>query len=265
MKHTATAPLQLLGRASLERFQELGQWFFFLCQSFAATGKVRAPLRKAAGQVYLIGAKSVSVIVAVGLFTGMVLGLQGYHTLSKFASEGLLGTAVALSLVRELGPVLAAIMVVARAGSAMTAEIGIMRNAEQIDALETMDIHPLGYLVAPRLWGALVVFPLLTAIFDIIGIWGGYGVSVWLLDLPPGIYLDAVRNGLQPEDVAGGFYKSFCFALLATSICCFRGYFTHIHQKQPGAKGVSRATTSAVVVSCVTILISDYILTSFLL
>jgi phospholipid/cholesterol/gamma-HCH transport system permease protein len=194
----------------------------------------------------------------------MVLGLQGYYTLVKFGSEGLLGAAVALALICELGPVLTAIMVIGRAGSAMAAELGIMRISEQIDALETMDISPIRFLVSPRFAAAIISFPLLTALFDVVGILGGYLTGSYLLGVGPEIYFSRVESSVLIGDVAGGFLKSIVFAIVVTTICCFRGYFTHTQTRGFGAEGVSFSTTSAVVLSCVLVLVTDYTLTSFL-
>jgi phospholipid/cholesterol/gamma-HCH transport system permease protein len=170
-----------------------------------------------------------------------------------------------LTLIRELGPVLTAIMVIGRAGSAMAAEIGIMRISEQIDALETMDINPLRFLVSPRLAAAIISFPLLTAIFDTVGIFGGYLTGSGLLGISPGIYFSRVETSVLMQDIMGGFYKSFVFAIVVSTICCFQGYYTHLRNEGFGAKGVSLSTTSAVVISSVMILIADYVLTTFLL
>jgi phospholipid/cholesterol/gamma-HCH transport system permease protein len=201
----------------------------------------------------------------VGLFTGMVLGLQLYYTLVKFGSTGVLGSAVALSLIRELGPVLTAIMITARAGSSMTTEIGIQRISEQIDALSTMRIDPLRYLISPRIAAAVISFPLLTAFFDIIGIFGGYLSGVVLLGLDPGSYFYRVETSVLMNDITSGFTKSVVFAFLVSTICCYHGYFTHMRKDSYGAKSVGLSTTSAVVQSCVMILISDYVVTSFLM
>jgi phospholipid/cholesterol/gamma-HCH transport system permease protein len=216
-------------------------------------------------QVYFIGARSASIVALVGLFTGMVLGLQLYYVMNKFGAVGFLGTAVALSLIRELGPVLTAIMITARAGSAMTAEIGIQRISEQIDALYTMRIDPLGFLISPRIAAALISFPILTAFFDLIGIVGGYVSGVLLMGGSAGAYIYRMDASVDWIDVRGGFIKSIVFAVLVITICCFQGYFTHMRTDSYGAKSVSLSTTSAVVLSCVMILISDYVVTSFLL
>ncbi|MCJ7830698.1 MAG: ABC transporter permease [Desulfobacterales bacterium] len=216
-------------------------------------------------QIYQIGATSVFVICLTGAFTGMVLGLQGYYTLVKFGSEGLLGAAVALTMIREMGPVLTAIMVIGRAGSAMAAEIGIMRISEQIDALDTMDIDPIRFLISPRVAASLLSFPLLTALFDVIGIFGGYLTGSILLGINPGIYFARVESSVVISDITGGFIKAVVFAIVVSTICCFKGYYTHKRPGGFGAKGVSLSTTSAVVTACVLVLVVDYVLTSFLL
>lgn len=216
-------------------------------------------------QIYYIGAKSITIIMLVGFFTGMVLGLQSYHALVKFGAQGALGTLVALSLVRELGPVLTAIMITARAGSAMTAEIGIQRISEQIDALDTMRIDPLKFLISPRIVAAIISFPLLTALFDLVGILGGYVSGVMLLGINAGTYFHRVQSSVEMKDITDGFIKALVFAIIVTTVCCYQGYFTHMRTDSYGAKGVSLSTTSAVVLSCVLILVADYAVTSFLI
>jgi len=249
----------------LKVLQELGGMFVFFLQGVALVFSFPLQLRKFLEQIYFIGVKSVFVILLVGLFAGMVLGLQGYYTLVKFGSEGVLGGVVALSIIRELGPVLTAIMVIGRAGSAMAAEIGIMRITEQIDALYTMAINPVRYLFSPRIVAALVCFPLLTALFDVIGIIGGYLTGVVLLGINSGIYMSRLENLVGLTDVMGGFYKSIAFGIVVVTICCYQGFYVHTRKEGFGAKGVSLATTSAVVMSSVLVLITDYVLTSFLL
>ncbi len=216
-------------------------------------------------QIYYIGAKSITIIMLVGFFTGMVLGLQSYHALVKFGAQGALGTLVALSLVRELGPVLTAIMITARAGSAMTAEIGIQRISEQIDALDTMRIDPLKFLISPRIAASIISFPLLTALFDLIGILGGFLSGVVLLGVNAGTYFHRVQSSVEMKDITDGFIKALVFAVIVTTVCCYQGYFTHMRTDSYGAKGVSLSTTSAVVLSCVLILVADYVVTSFLI
>lgn len=254
-----------LGRMTISPVQRLGKSTVFFLWGLYHIFTPPFQFYKIVEQVFFIGMKSVFVICLTAAFTGMVLGLQGYYTLVKFGSEGMLGAAVALSLVREMGPVLTAVMVIGRAGSAMAAEIGIMRISEQIDALETMDIDPIRYLLSPRIAAALISFPLLTALFDVIGIFGGYLTGSLLLGINPGIYFARVESSVVMKDVTGGFYKSVAFALVVVTVCCFKGFFTHLQTDGFGSKGVSLSTTSAVVLSCVLVLIMDYVLTSILL
>jgi phospholipid/cholesterol/gamma-HCH transport system permease protein len=158
-----------------------------------------------------------------------------------------------------------AIMIIARAGSSMTAEIGILRISEQIDALYTMRIDPVGYLISPRIAAAIISFPLLTALFDTIGILGGYFTGVVLLGVNSGLYLDQIQVAVETKDVMGGFLKALVFAVIVSTICSYQGYFTHLRAGVHGAKSVSLSTTSAVVLSCVLVLVVDYVITSFLL
>jgi phospholipid/cholesterol/gamma-HCH transport system permease protein len=221
--------------------------------------------REIVNQVYYIGARSSLIVLLVGLFTGMVLGLQLFYTLVKFGSVGALGSAISLTLVREMGPVLAAIMIAARAGSGMAAEIGILRISEQVDALYTMGVDPVRYLISPRIAASIISFPLLTAFFDLIGIIGGYLTGVLLLGTNGGTYLYRVQSSLNIVDVRGGFIKALVFGAIVSCICCFQGYFCHMRTDGYGAKAVGLATVSAVVLSCVMILITDYVVTSFLM
>jgi phospholipid/cholesterol/gamma-HCH transport system permease protein len=257
--------IRTTGRNTLSVVSVLGRAGIFFIHSVLYVFSLPFQWKRTIEQVYFIGTKSVVVIILTGGFTGMVLGLQGYYTLSKFGSEGLLGSAVALTLIKELGPTLTAIMVIARAGSAMAAEIGIMRISEQIDALKTMNINPIRFLVSPRLLAGVVSFPLLTALFDTVGIVGGYLTGSKLLGISPGIYFYRVQSSVLMSDVREGFIKSFFFALTVITASCYHGYYTHLQKNGFGAKGVSLSTTTAVVQSCVLVLIVDYVLTSFLL
>jgi len=243
---------------------DLGAMAIFFARAFALIFHPKQ-FGEIISQIYFIGARSASIVMLVGFFTGMVLGLQLYYVMNKFGAVGFLGTAVALSLIRELGPVLCAIMITARAGSAMTAEIGIQRISEQIDALTTMRIDPVGYLISPRVAAAIISFPILTALFDLVGIFGGFVSGVVLLGGDSGAYLYRMDASVDWIDVRGGFIKSIVFAILVITLCCFQGYFTHMRRDSYGAKSVSLSTTSAVVLSCVMILVSDYVVTSFLL
>ncbi len=244
--------------------QEIGRMTLFGFQAYSRGLTYGFSLTKLIEQIYMIGVKTLPVILLISFFTGMVLGLQGYFTLAKFGSEGLLGSAIALSLIREMAPVLTAIMIVGQAGSSMASEIGIMRNSEQLDALNTMNIDPLVFLIAPKLIAAILVYPLLTGIFNVVGIWGGYLTGVELLGVDQGAFWFRVESATTANDIIGGFTKSLVFAFVTSLICCFQGYFIHRH-KGFGATGVSRAATSSVVFSSVSILLADYIITSFML
>jgi phospholipid/cholesterol/gamma-HCH transport system permease protein len=207
-----------------------------------------------------IGADSLSVVFLSGVFTGMVGGLQGYYSLRTFNAEAYLGSAVALSLLRELGPVLSAFVVTGRTGSAIAAEIASMKVTEQIDALASMAINPIQYLVSPRIIAGLISMPLLTSIFNVAGIYGGYAVGVSLLGVSSGSYFAAMERGVVFHDVYGGFLKSLSFGLIITWVCCYKGF-----QAPPMATGVGQATTDSVVTCFVLILIWDYFMTSVLL
>jgi len=252
--------LQALGHATIGVIRELGKTGWFLLYSLYMIVRRPGSPVYVLKQLRFIGTKSLFVIVLTAGFTGMVLGLQGYYTLAKFGSEGMLGTAVALSLIRELGPVLSALMVTGRAGSAITAEIGIMRISEQIDALETMALDPFKYLVTPKIIAALISLPLLCAIFDVVGIYGGWLVGVKLLGVNPGAYFYEMEKSVEWRDVYSGFVKSISFGLIIAWIGCYKGYYAG-----HGAEGVSKATTESVVLTSVLILVWDYFLTSVLL
>jgi len=259
-----TQPFAWAGRNVINWINSIGAATIFLVMALIKAvhpGQVT----KVVQQTYYIGARSTTIIMLVSLFTGMVLGLQSYHALSQFGAQGGLGTLVALTLIRELGPVLTAIMITARAGSAITAEIGILRISEQIDALQTMRIDPFRYLVSPRITASIISFPLLTAVFDVIGIIGGYITSVVLMGLNAGTYIHSIQAYVDLKDLTDGFIKAIVFAVIVATVCCYQGYFVHMREDSKGAKAVGLATTSAVVISCVLILVSDYVVTSLLL
>lgn len=252
--------IERLGAYVIDSLTSLGDFVIFLGAALLYALRPPYKIRLLIRQLRSIGADSFFLVGLIGLFTGMVLGLQGYNTLSRFGSEGALGTVVALVLVRELGPVLAALMVAARAGSAMAAELGSMQATEQIDALSVMAINPVQYLVSPRVLAGIISFPLLTALFDVIGIWGGWAVGVGLMGAPNGAFFNGIAQNMSGHDIATGVYKALVFGLVVMWVCCYKGYHA-----QRMATGVSRATTSAVVLSSVLILVSDYFLTSILL
>jgi len=246
-------PLDAIGRGAIAVVEALGRFGMFLAE---ALGTLLTPPFKFwafIDRINYIGYRSLLIILLTGGFTGMVLGLQVYFTLVRFGSEAYLGPAVALSLIRELGPVLAALMVTGRAGSALTAEIGIMRITEQIDALTVMALNPVRYLVAPSILAGLVTFPLMTAIFDTVGIFGGYLVGVELLGLSQGTYFGEMQTFVDLNDIMMGFWKSLSFGVLVTWVCTYKGF--HVGH---GAEGVAKATTDAVVLSSVLILVWDY-------
>jgi len=222
-------------------------------------------IQKVVQQIYYIGARSTTIIILVSLFTGMVLGLQSYHALVQFGAQGALGTLVSLALIRELGPVLTAIMITARAGSAITAEIGMERITEQVDALKTMRIDPFSYIVSPRITASIISFPLLTTLFDMVGIVGGYVTGVILMGVNDGVYRHSILAYVDMKDITDGLVKAIVFAIIVATVCCYEGYYVHKRQDSKGAKAVGLATTSAVVISCVLILVSDYVVTSLLL
>ena len=217
-------------------------------------------------QILFVGARSILVIIIAGLFVGMVIALQFYDTLVRFGSVNLLGSAVGLSLIRELGPVLTALMVIGRTGSAMCAEIGIMRVDNQIDALECMAIDPYRYLISPRILAGVFCVPILTAIFIVVGIFGGYFVGVILFDVSAGSYFQNMNDTVLNRDLLMGFIKSIIFGLLIVWISCEKGFNLHLDKNRAyGSEGVSRITTEAVVIASITILFSDYLLSALIL
>ncbi len=259
-------PIIRLGDTALYVVSDLGHMGVFLVSALA--GLFRRPFRfgEVVKQLRFIGAGSLTVIFFTALSSGMVLGLQGYYSLHKFGAEGMLGSAVSLTLIMELGPILTALMVTGRAGSAMCAEIGIMRISEQIDALECMAVDPFRYLISPKLLAALISVPLLTAIFDVVGIFGGYLAGVKLMGVSSGAYFNGMMQSVSNHDIRLGVIKSFVFALLLVWICTGRGYFVQqIRGAGFGAESVSKVTTQAVVFSSISVLIFDYLLTAVLL
>ena len=254
---TLARPLVLVGGAALRVLARTGRMgvFFGRMVGFTLTPPVK--LRRVVSRIHFIGFQSILVVLLTGMFTGMVLCLQGYHALSRFGSDAFLGPLVAMSLIRELGPVIAALMVAGRAGSAITAEIGIMRNGQQLDAMEMMGLSPFRYVVVPNFLAAMVSMPILACLFDVVGIWGGYLVGVHLLGVSGGTYMGEIAVYLEMTDIMGGIYKALSFGGIIAWVCCYKGYYTDF-----GAEGVSRATTQAVVTSSVLILVWDYLLTS---
>ena len=258
--------LESIGATTLFTIRRVGMFGIFLAISIMQSVTPPFHLGRFARQLLIVGARSWLVITVSGAFVGMVVALQFYDTLVRFGSVSLLGSAVGLSLVRELGPVLTALMVIGRAGSAICAEICIMRTDEQIDALECMSIDPYRYLIAPRLVATLVSVPLLTALFDVVGIAGGYLVGVVLFGVSAGSYLDGMAETMVRDDVMMGLVKSFLFGAVIAWICCGKGFLLHRERRGAfGAEGVSRVTTSAVVISSITVLFVDYLVSAVML
>ncbi len=251
--------LKSLGRTVIKQVCAFGDSWVFLFKIVLSAFAPPYQFSLFVQQMYAIGFQSISVIALVGGFTGAVLAVQGVYTLSKFGATAFTGSAIALSLIRELGPVLTALMVNGRAGSAMTAELGIMKISEQVDALRSMAVDPLHHLMVPRILAGTISVPLLTAIFILVGIGGGYAVSVWNLGLSSGTFISVMKQSVDKVDIFSGFAKSIVFGWAVAWISCYKGWTCGF-----GAVGVNRATTSAVVTSSVVILVLDYFLTSIL-
>ncbi|TMB64318.1 MAG: ABC transporter permease [Deltaproteobacteria bacterium] len=249
-----------IGRSTIQQLADMGRMFLFLLSAFAWAVRPPQRLRLIIFHIRSIGVESLSVVLLSGVFTGMVMGLQGYYSLRKFNAESFLGSAVALGLLRELGPVLSAFMVTGRTGSAMAAEIASMKVTEQIDALYSMAINPVQYLVSPRIIAGLISMPLLTAIFDVVGIYGAYLVGVGLLGVSSGSYFAGMESSVMFHDVWSGLLKSVSFGLIISWVCCYKGF-----EAPPRATGVGQATTESVVLCFVLILVWDYFMTSVML
>jgi len=262
MNITKLQPLSIIEN----RLVRLGIAGLFLLETFHSIVSPPYSLKPLIKQIAFIGARSMLVIIVAGLFVGMVIALQFYDTLLRFGSVSLLGSAVGLSLIRELGPVITALMVIGRAGSATCAEIGIMRVDNQIDALECMAIDPYRYLFAPRILAGIICVPILTAIFILVGIFGGYFVGVILFGVSPGSYFQGMSDTILNRDILMSFSKSIVFGLLIIWIACDKGFNLHLDKRGAyGSEGVSRITTEAVVISSMAILFSDYLLSALIL
>jgi len=236
----------------------LASRFFWIMLRLSGTSFRRLPLT--IREIYFAGVLSLIIIAVSALFVGMVLGLQGYDTLVRYGSADAVGTLVALSLTRELGPVVAGLLFASRAGSAITAEIGLMKATEQLSAMEMMAVDPIARVVGPRFWGGVISMPLLAALFSAIGIFGGYLVTVQLIGVDEGAFWSQMQNSVDlHEDVVNGIIKSAVFGVAVTWIAVFEGY-----DAAPTAEGVSRATTRTVVTSSLAILALDFVLTAFM-
>ncbi len=252
--------LRSLGRTGLGFFQRLGRGFLFLFQILMGLPSLLPRPALVVQQMYSVGVLSLLIIAVSGLFVGMVLGLQGYNTLVDFGAEESLGVVVALSLVRELGPVVSALLFAGRAGSALTAEIGLMKATEQLSGMEMMAVDPMRRVVAPRFLAGFLSMPLLAALFSAIGVYGGYFVGVGLLGVDDGAFWSQIQAKVDLyEDIYNGVIKSLVFGFVCTWIAVFEGYDT-----VPTSEGVSRATTRTVVHSALAVLGLDFVLTALM-
>lgn len=255
------SPVRSLGRRVLDRVDRLGFFSRFFIRILLDSGECFRRFHLVIREVYASGVLSLIIILVSGLFVGMVLGLQGYETLQKFGSADSLGVLVALSLVRELGPVVGALLFASRAGSAITAEIGLMKATEQLAAMEMMAVNPVARVIAPRFWGGVISMPLLSALFSAMGIFGGYLVGVVLVGIDQGAFWSQMQAAVDfRHDVLNGVVKSFVFGIAVSAIAVFEGY-----DAPPTAEGVSGATTRTVVTSSLVVLMLDFMLTAFML
>lgn len=252
--------LQQLGHGTLTAFQRLGRAHLFLFAILAGIPSLLLRLRLLIQQLFSVGVLSLVITVVAGLFVGMVLGLQGYYTLIDFGAEDSLGVMVALSLVRELGPVVAALLFAGRAGSALTAEIGLMKATEQLSGMEMMAVDPLKRVIAPRFLAGVLSLPLLAAIFSAVGVMGGYFVGVGVLGVDEGAFWSQMQSRVDfNEDIMNGVIKSIVFGVVVTWIAVFEGY-----DAVPTSAGVSRATTRTVVYASLAVLGLDFVLTALM-
>ena len=247
----------MVGIWVLKFLAESGRVMIFSAKIFRWIFRPPLDVRNLLKQIEEVGIKSIPVVLITGAFTGMVLALQSYTGFKRFNAEAFVGTVVALSMTRELGPVLSGLMVSGRVGSAMAAELGTMQVTEQIDALYTLATNPIKYLIVPRFLASVIIMPILTLFADVVGILGGYLVSVNLLGSNPTIYIRRTFDYLDLEDFYIGLLKAIVFGMIIAIIGCYQGF-----QTQGGAEGVGKATTKAVVVSSLLILIANYFITA---
>jgi phospholipid/cholesterol/gamma-HCH transport system permease protein len=249
-----------LGNNVTRRIWRLGFAARFLVAILMYSGTALRRFHLTIREIYFTGVLSLIIILVSGLFVGMVLGLQGYDTLQRYGSSDALGVLVALSLVRELGPVVAALLFASRAGSAITAEIGLMKATEQISAMEMMAVNPIARIVAPRYWAGVISMPILAALFSAMGIFGGYLVGVQLIGVDEGSFWAQMQASVDfREDIINGFIKSCVFGTIISWIAVFEGY-----DAEPTAEGVSGATTRTVVTSSLAVLAADFVLTALM-
>ncbi len=252
--------VRTVGHNTIDSVLRLGYAARFIVLTLLHSGTSFRRPRLIIRELYFSGVLSLIIILVSGLFVGMVLGFQGYQTLKTYGSESALGVLVALSLVRELGPVVSALLFASRAGSAMTAEIGLMKTTEQLSAMEMMAVDPIARVVAPRFWAGVISMPLLAALFSAMGVYGGYLIGVVLIGVDEGSFWSQMQSAVDfREDVVNGVIKSCVFGVAVTWIALFEGY-----DSPPTAEGVSGATTRTVVTSSLAILGLDFVLTAFM-
>ena len=254
-----SAAVDNFGKSILENVEEMGKILLLFLSALSWMIRPPLKLRLIFKQMEFVGVKSIFVVLLTGIFTGMVMALQGYYGFRMFGAESLVGSTVALGMTRELGPVLTSLMVTARAGSAMAAELGTMRVTEQIDALYVMAANPVKHLIVPRVIAGVVMLPALTIVSDFVGILGGYFVGVIILDINAGAFIKNITTYVDLDDIYNGLIKAAFFGLILSLIGCYKGFNT-----TGGAEGVGRATTEAVVLASISILISDYFLTAIM-
>ncbi len=256
-----THALRGIGHRVIDRVWRLGGAARFFLYTLVLSGESFRRLHLTIREIYYTGVLSLIIILVSALFVGMVLGLQGYNTLQKYGSADAVGVLVALSLVRELGPVVTALLFAGRAGTAITAEIGLMKATEQLSAMEMMAVNPIARVVAPRFWAGVISMPLLASMFSMMGVFGGYLVAVPLIGVDEGAFWSQMQANVDwREDVLNGIIKSCVFGVACTIIALFEGY-----DAPPTAEGVSRATTRTVVNSSLAVLGLDFVLTSFMI
>jgi phospholipid/cholesterol/gamma-HCH transport system permease protein len=247
-----------LGFAVRRQLVDLGYAARLMSRLVALTGPALARFGLVRDQIFFLGNYSLAIIAVSGLFVGFVLGLQGYYTLQRYGSAEALGLLVALSLVRELGPVVTALLFAGRAGTALTAEIGLMKAGEQLSAMEMMAVDPIRRILAPRFWGGVIAMPLLAAVFSAVGIIGGWLVGVVMIGIDAGSFWSQMQSGVDVwRDVGNGIIKSFVFGVTVTFVALHQGF-----EAQPTPEGVSRATTRTVVVASLAVLGLDFLLTA---
>ena len=254
-----SAAVDNFGRSVLRNVEEMGKILLLFLSVLSWMFRPPLKLRLIFKQLEFVGVKSIFVVILTGTFTGMVMALQGYYGFRMFSAESLVGSTVALGMTRELGPVLTSLMVTARAGSAMAAELGTMRVTEQIDALYVMASNPVKHLIVPRVIAGVIMVPILTIVSDFVGIIGGYFVGVVILDINAGAFVKNITRYVELDDIYNGLIKAAVFGLILSLVGCYKGFNT-----TGGAEGVGRATTEAVVLASITILVSDYFLTAIM-